>query len=143
VSGGVSGVLYAVGHPAYDTTTSKLFMPDLEYDVGTRNMLTGSLAWLAGDAVERFLRANVRVDLGPTLEEGRRLLEQSLNRELAEGVWLRTEIRAGQVHGLRAAPEALLVRAVATGRAEVVLRPRLDGVAGKQHAESYSFVQRR
>lgn len=123
VSGGVTGLLYAVGHPAYDSATSRLFMPDLEYDAGTRNLLTGSLAWLAGDAVEQFLRANVRVDLQKTLEEGRALLEQNLNRELAAGVRLRSAIHAGQVHDIRAAPEALLVRAVASGRAEIVLAP--------------------
>ena len=58
-----------------------------------------------------------------TLEEGRALLEQNLNRELAAGVRLRSAIHAGQVHDIRAAPEALLVRAVASGRAEIVLAP--------------------
>ena len=48
VHGSVRGVLYAVGHPAYDTATAELYMPDLEYDVGTRDLLTGTLAWLAG-----------------------------------------------------------------------------------------------
>ncbi|MBA3319282.1 MAG: DUF4403 family protein, partial [Gemmatimonadales bacterium] len=51
VSGPVKGMLYAVGHPAYDTATSKLFMPDLQWDVGTRGVLTGALAWLGGKAV--------------------------------------------------------------------------------------------
>ncbi|MGH7527178.1 MAG: DUF4403 family protein, partial [Gemmatimonadales bacterium] len=124
VSGPVEGLLWAVGHPAYDAATSKLFMPDLRWDTGTRNALTGALAWLGGETVERFLRTNVRVDLGPTIEDGRELLEKSLNQELAEGVRLRAEIRAGQVHGIRAAPEALLVRAVASGRAEIILTPR-------------------
>ena len=125
VSGPVDGVLYAVGHPAYDTATSTLFMPDLEYDVGTRNALTGALAWLGGEAVERFLRNRVRIDLGPTLAEGRELLQRNLNRELAPGVRLRSEIRAGDVRHVRAAPEALLVRAVVSGRAEVVVDARL------------------
>ncbi len=128
VSGGATGMLFAVGHPAYDSATSKLFMPDLEYDTGTRNLLTGGLAWLGGDAVERFLRANVRVDLRKVLADGRRLLQENLNRELAEGVRLRSTITGGQVHDIRAAPEALLVRAVASGRAEIVLTPKLDAV---------------
>ncbi len=131
VSGGVTGLLYAVGSPAYDSATSKLFMPDLEYDTGTRNLLTGGLAWLGGDAVEQFLRTNVRVDLRKVLDDGRKLLEENLNRELAEGVRLRASITAGQVHDIRAAPEALLVRAIASGRADVVLTPRLDAVRKK------------
>lgn len=136
VSGPVEGLLYAVGHPAYDTATSKLFMPDLEWDVGTRGVLTGAMAWLAGDAVEEFLRANVRIDLKPTLAEGRELLQKNLNRKLAEGVRLRAEIRGGQVQDIRAAPDALLVRAVASGRAEIVLDPSLDTVLGKPKVAS-------
>ena len=45
--GAATGVLYVVGHPAFDTATAELSMPDLEYDVGTRDLLTGALAWLA------------------------------------------------------------------------------------------------
>ncbi len=131
IGGPVAGLLWAVGHPEYDTATSKLFMPDLQWDAGTKSALTGGLAWLAGEAVERFLRANVRIDLGPTIENGRKLLEKSLNQELAEGVRLRAEIRTGQVHDIRAAPEALLVRADASGRAGIVLTPRLDKILGK------------
>ncbi|HEX6105936.1 MAG TPA: DUF4403 family protein [Gemmatimonadales bacterium] len=134
VSGPVTGFLYLVGHPAYDSATARLFMPDLEFDIATRNALTGSLAWLADGAVERYLRQNVRVDLGPTLAEGRRLLEQSLNRELAEGVRLRADIQGGQVHDIRAAPEALLVRAVVSGRAEIVLEPTLEALSGQNRA---------
>lgn len=125
VSGAAVGLLYVVGHPAYDSASSKLFMPDLRYDIGTRNLLTGGLAWLAGEAVEEFLRSNIRIDLRKTMEDGRKLLEKSLNQQVAEGVRMRAEIRGGQVHDIRAAPEALLVRAIATGRAELVLEPKL------------------
>nr|MBA3319298.1 DUF4403 family protein [Gemmatimonadales bacterium] len=79
-------------------------------------------------------RANVRIDLGPTLAEGRELLQKNLNRRLGEGVRLRAEIRGGQVQDIRAAPEALLVRAIASGRAEIVLDPKLDKILGKAKA---------
>ncbi len=131
VSGPVEGVLYTVGHPAYDSVDSKLYMPDLKYDVGTRNLLTGGLAWLADDAIERFLREQVRIDLRPALADGRALLQQNLNRGLGEGVRLRSRIRGGTVFGIRAAPDALLIRAIATGEAEIVLTPRLDKILGK------------
>jgi hypothetical protein len=121
VSGPVDGVLYAVGHPAYDTATSTLFMPDLRYDVGTRDALTGALAWLGGEAVETFLRTRARIDLSPMLAEGRELLRKNLNRELAKGVRLRSDILAGDVRDVRAAPGALLVRAIVSGRSEIVV----------------------
>jgi len=121
VHGSAKGVLYAVGRPAYDTETAELYMPDLMYDVGTKDLLTGTLAWLAGGQIEEFLRTKVRIKLGPVLADGRELLETNLNRDLADGVHLRMDVQSGRVLALRASPTALLVRAIASGQGELVL----------------------
>ncbi|HET6578907.1 MAG TPA: DUF4403 family protein [Gemmatimonadales bacterium] len=132
VHGSVRGVLYAVGHPAYDTATAQLYMPDLVYDVGTRDLLTGTLAWLAGGQIEDFLRTRVRIKLGSVLADGRDLLEKNLNRDLADGVHLGMDVKAGRVLGVRAAPHALLVRAVASGQGELVLDLRPEQFVGQE-----------
>jgi len=122
VRGPVKGMLYAVGHAAYDTTTAELYMPDLELDVGTRNLLSGALAWLKGGDLERLLRTRVRIKLGPLLEQGRELLEQNLNRDLAEGVHLSSRIRTVRMLGLAATPSALLARGIASGEGELTIQ---------------------
>jgi hypothetical protein len=132
VHGSVRGVLYAVGHPAYDTAGARLYMPDLVYDVGTRDLLTGTLAWLAGGQIEDFLRTRVRIKLGSVLADGRDLLEKNLNRDLADGVHLGMDVKAGRVLGVRAAPHALLVRAVASGQGELVLDLRPEQLVGQE-----------
>jgi len=121
-----------VGRPAYDTATAQLYMPDLVYDVGTRDLLTGTLAWLAGGQIEDFLRTKVRIKLGPVLADGRDLLEKNLNRDLAEGVHLRMDVKHGRVLSVRAAPTALLVRAVASGQGELVLHLRPEQLVGQE-----------
>jgi hypothetical protein len=121
VTGAVDGTLYAVGHPAFDTATAELFMPDLAYDIGTRSALVGALSWLAQGTIEDFLRTRVRIKMGHIIEQGRELLERNLNRELVPGVQLRATVGAGRVLGVRAAPDALLARAVASGQGELVL----------------------
>jgi hypothetical protein len=132
VHGSVRGVLYAVGRPAYDTASAELFMPDMEYDIGTRDLLTGTLAWLASGRVEEFLRTRVRIKLGPVLADGRELLEKNLNRDLAEGVHLRMDVKSGRVLGVRASPHALLVRALASGQGELVLDLRPEQLLGEE-----------
>ena len=121
VRGAVSGTLYAVGHPVLDTATAELYMPDLTYDVGTRDLLVGTMAWLASGTIEEFLRNRVRIKMGPVIEEGRQLLERELNRDLMAGVTLRTKVQSGRVYGVRAAPHALLARAIVSGQGELVL----------------------
>jgi hypothetical protein len=132
VHGSARGVLYAVGHPAYDTTRAELYMPDLEYDVGTRDLLTGTLAWLAGGQIEQFLRTRVRIKLAPVLADGRELLEKHLNRDLADGVHLAMDVKSGRVLSVRAAPAALLVRAVASGQGELVLDLKPEQLIGPE-----------
>ena len=121
VTGPVEGTLYAVGRPAFDTATAVLFMPDLTYDIGTRNMMVGTLSWLGQGTIEEFLRTRVRIKMAHVIEQGRALLEQNLNRELVPGVRLRTTVHAGRMLGVRAAPDALLARAVVSGHGELVL----------------------
>lgn len=132
VHGSAKGVLYAVGRPAYDTATAELYMPDLVYDVGTKDLLTGTLAWLAGGQIEDFLRNQVRIKLGPVLADGQALLEKNLNRDLADGVHLHMVVQSGRVLGVRAAPRALLVRAVASGQGELVLDLRPEQILGPE-----------
>jgi hypothetical protein len=132
VHGSARGVLYAVGHPAYDTIRAELYMPDLEYDVGTKDLLTGTLAWLAGGQIEQFLRTRVRIKLAPVLADGRDLLEKNLNRDLADGVHLAMDVKSGRVLSVRAAPAALLVRAIASGQGELVLDLKPEQLVGPE-----------
>ena len=122
VRGPVKGLLYAVGRAAYDTSAAELYMPDLELDVGTRNLLSGALAWLKGGDLERQLRTRVRIKLGPLLEQGRELLEKNLNRDLAEGVHLSSRVRTVRMLGLAATPSALLARGIASGEGELTIQ---------------------
>jgi hypothetical protein len=79
------------------------------------------MAWLASGTIEEFLRTRVRIRMGPVIEEGRQLLERELNREIVAGVNLRATVQAGRVYGVRAAPHALLARAIVSGQGELVL----------------------
>jgi hypothetical protein len=132
VHGSVRGMLWAVGRPAYDTATAQLYMPDLVYDGGTRDLLTGTLAWLAQGQIEDFMRTQVRIKLAHVLADGRELLQDELNRDLADGVHLKMDVRSGQVLSVRASPSALLVRAVASGQGELVLDLEPEQLVGQE-----------
>jgi hypothetical protein len=132
VHGSVRGLLWAVGRPAYDTLTAQLYMPDLVYDVGTRDLMTGALAWLGQGQIEDFLRTRVRINLAEVLADGRDLLEDKLNRDLTDGVHLRMDVASGRVLSVRASPTALLVRAVASGQGELVLDLEPEQLLGQE-----------
>jgi hypothetical protein len=145
-TGPARGMVYAVGRPAFDTATMKLSMPDLAYDVGTRDLLVGGLSWLAGETIATFLRSRVQIDMADVIEDGRAVLEKNLNRDLAHGVRIQTKVSAARVLGVRAAPHALLARAIVSGQGELVLdlQPQeLAGRASKQRPLQTSSVTAR
>jgi hypothetical protein len=64
--------------------------------------------------------------------DGRDLLEDKLNRDLADGVHLRMDVNSGRVLSVRASPTALLVRAVASGQGELVLDLKPERLLGQE-----------
>ncbi len=125
VSGPADGHLYAVGTPQFDSVTSELYMPDLAFDLATSNLFVRGLAWLKHQDFQNYLRQKVRISVVNLLEDGQRVVERELNRDLAPGVHLTTTLAHGRVLRVRASPYALLVDAVVDGRSElqVTLRP--------------------
>jgi hypothetical protein len=94
--------------------------------------MTGALAWLAQGQIEQFLRTRVRIKLAGVLADGRELLEDQLNRDLTDGVHLTMDVRSGRVLSVRAAPAALLVRAVASGQGALVLDMKPEQLLGRE-----------
>ena len=135
IGGRVSGIVYLVGTPQFDSTTNELFMPDLALDVGSKNVLVSGLAWLSGGQLEDYIRSNVRVNLSKVIQKGVDEVKKQLNRELVPGILrLQADIKEARVVGLAAAPEALIARAVVLGDVQmlVTLTPdKLAQMAGK------------
>lgn len=121
VRGDARGTVYAVGVPVFDPVDLVLTMPDLEFDVSSRNLMVRGLAWLASGQVEVQLRRELQISLAGVLADGRSLLEEELSRELAPGVHLATLVDQGRVVRIRARPHALLVEAVVSGTSELQL----------------------
>jgi uncharacterized protein DUF4403 len=84
--GAANGLVYFVGTPRYDPTTNHLYVPDLEYDVGSANLLVSGFDWLKHGDVRDEIRSRARWPVGGIVKEGRDQLEKGLNRELAPGV---------------------------------------------------------
>ncbi len=115
LEGATRGKVYLVGTPQFDPVDAVLTMPDLTFDVSTRDLLVRGLAWLAGGQVEEHLRTTLRISLASVLDDGRTLLEKELSRELAPGVRIATQVERGQVVRVRPRVSALMVDAVVHG----------------------------
>lgn len=128
--GSAQGTVYLVGTPVIDPQTQMIHVPDLEFDVDTRNLLVGGLAWLARPNLMRFLRERARIPIADMMALAEEQLDKGLNRRLSDEVFLEGEVLGSGLIGVDAGREALIVRASA--RARAVLRVRQNGSAQEE-----------
>ena len=121
VAGDAEGVLYLVGTPRYDPLADQITVPDLDFDVASREAFVESAAWIArAGLVERF-RDRARWPAAPAADWARRQVETGFNSRLSSDVRLEGSVDTVTVRSVYAGPDALLVRAEVRGRATLVV----------------------
>ncbi|MDQ6612580.1 MAG: DUF4403 family protein [Gemmatimonadota bacterium] len=127
-SGSVHGEGYLVGTPKFDVASNMLYVPDLDFDVATSNKLVQGIAWLKKGDVVSQLRELARFPLEEVLADTRAKVEQKINRELTDGVFLEATLHAGRVIDVAALERALVVRAEAVGTIALRLNKELPKI---------------
>lgn len=115
--GSARGTVFLVGTPRLDHADGVVHVPDLEFDVQTRNLLVGGLAWLAGGNLEAFLRERARVPVRDIMTLAEEQLLRGINRQLSDEVTVEGEVLGSEPTEVMADSPGLLVRASARVRA--------------------------
>jgi len=119
VSGDVSGRLYLVGTPEIDPLTGRISVPDLDFDLATRDVVVAAAAWLRADELRDLLRDKASWPATPAVEFLAGWLDKGLNRDLSGDLRVEGTVGAVRILGVRAMRDALLVRVSARGGARV------------------------
>ncbi|HUQ20661.1 MAG TPA: DUF4403 family protein, partial [Gemmatimonadaceae bacterium] len=120
--GTVSGRIYFIGTPRYNQGTNELFVPDLDYDAGSANLLVSGFEWLKHDDVRDYFREHARWPVGDIVAQGREQLSKGLNRDLAQGVKLTAEVKEVQGLSVRAQKKGIHLRARADANARLTVK---------------------
>lgn len=121
VRGDTRGRVYFTGTPTIDTLSRQVVVPDLDYDVGSSNLLVQGLQWLKGDELRDFLRLRARLPDSSAVGALVPLAERGMNRRLADGVILRAKITDARGLRAHATTADLRVYAVARGNAHLAI----------------------
>ena len=118
-SGKKKGTLYLVGTPTFDEEKQIISMPDLEFDLKTKNALMKSAEWLFSGKITETIRKSAILDLKPELEKIKLSLCQGMNGSISEGILLKGNI--DDLHVLSIFPDAnqLVIRISAKGKASL------------------------
>lgn len=117
------GVVTLEGTPRFDPATSSIVIPDLDYalDPKKRGRFARIVDRLTHDAVRDRMRSQARFPIAKELEAMRNEVTRGLTRPLSPGVQLRGRADSIQPQSVAATPDAVVIRVVATGAAEVVV----------------------
>jgi hypothetical protein len=121
-TGSSKGRIYFVGTPRYDPGTNELYVPDLDYDVGSAGLLVKGIEWVKHDDVREFMRRQARWEVGNVMQTGKDQLLKGLNRDLAPGVRLSADVKEVQGLSVHARRTAIRLRAQADANARLTVK---------------------
>jgi hypothetical protein len=113
--GSAKGRVFFTGHPMYDNVTGVLSIPDLEFDVATKNVVLKLAEWLLHDDAREFVRQYARWNASAAVSQARRQLTAAINRELGPGLRLSGNLDAVTPLGVWVSPSEFSVRVRADG----------------------------
>jgi len=119
--GSARGLIYFVGRPEYDPAADRISVPDLDFDVGSADLLVHGLTWLRGAELREFLRSAAAFPSAKALDPLTQLAMEGMNRELTPGVALEVKLTDTEVIRIDPRADALFVVARARGTARLEL----------------------
>lgn len=145
LSGAIRGRLFFTGTPSFDLPARQIIVPDLDYDVGTAQILVSGYEWLNDVTLRDFLREKARLPDSAVVRKLAELAEKGMNRKLpARGTRLSGRIDQAGVIAVRATLEEIRVRALADAdlklsinRAPSIPRPPNPGENPEDQAEEH------
>ena len=119
VKGTASGTIYLTGIPAYDESTTTLYINNLDYTVETKNVLTKAADWLLHTGLRDNLADQAKWFIGDKIDMVRDLLFDGLNRKINRYVSISGKIYRMRPVAVGITNVSLKAVLVADGKVEV------------------------
>jgi hypothetical protein len=117
LSGSYKGKIFLTGTPQIEEKTNLINLPDLDFNLETRNFLIKSAAWMLKSNLKNMVQENINFYLTLNLNDTRKELERQLNDyELATGFRLKTNINKISVNHIQIIPDGMLVDLAIEGK---------------------------
>ena len=118
-SGDKKGTLYLQGTPEIDTSNQIVSLPDLEFDLKTKNMLLRSAKWMFDKKITQKVRESAVIDINPYIDTLKLSIAESMNGEIEEGVFMKGSIESISLKDIHPRSKDLFIRARAIGKIQV------------------------
>lgn len=120
-SGKKKGTLFLTGTPVFDAKNQFISFPDLNFDVKTKNALLKSAKWLFNKQITNAIRESAAMDLRPYLDSLKLSLNNNLNVELDEGVFMSGHVNNIEIFGIQPLETKLFIRIHSLGELKLTM----------------------
>ena len=120
-TGNKTGTLYLTGTPVFDAEHQHISFPDLTFDVETKSALLKSAKWLFSKKITEAIRESASMDLKPYLDTLKATLNESLNMELDEGIFMKGAVEDVDIRLIHPKAEELHIRVHSVGKLELTM----------------------
>ena len=116
------GVVYLVGTPVFNAANNTISIPDLNFELKSRNLLLKSASWLLDDKITTKIKLNATFDVNQMMQYYKANINEQLNKQLTENVSMKGAIDAISMKSLLTSPESLFLRVYTTGQINISVK---------------------
>ncbi|MBD0331167.1 MAG: DUF4403 family protein [Chitinophagaceae bacterium] len=120
-TGSHDGVALFSGTPVFNSSTKKIEVPDLNFDLNTKSLLLKTAKWLFNERIKNEIKKYTSFDLTNYYVLATKNLNTWLNREWSRGIKGSGTVHDLKITALHTLPQHLLVRSNVSGNLSVLV----------------------
>jgi hypothetical protein len=110
LTGAYKGKIFLTGTPQIDLKTNLINLPDLDFNLETKNFLFKSAGWILKSNLKKMIQENINFYLTLNLNDTKKELEKQLNDyPLATGFRMKSKINQLSVDNVQITPDGIMV----------------------------------
>ena len=114
-NGAKKGVVYLVGTPVFDSVKNTISIPDIKFDLKSRNVLLKMANWLLNDKLTDKIKAAAVFDINTILTQTKNSIQTQLNRNLTDNIQMYGKVNSMSLKNMITSSESLFLRVLTTG----------------------------
>lgn len=110
LTGAYKGKIFLTGTPKMDTLTNLINLPDLEFNLETKNFLVKTAGWILKSNLKKMIQENINFYMTLNLNDTKKELEKQLNEyPLATGFKMKSKIDQLSVDNIQITSDGILI----------------------------------
>ena len=113
--GSKKGVVYLVGTPRFDTVKNTIAIPDLSFELKSRNILLKMANWLLNDKLTEKIKSAAVFDMNSIMGQAKTSIQNQLNRKLTDNIQMYGTVDSMSLKNIITNSESLFLRVLSIG----------------------------